>query len=149
MYKIDIVNANAQNDHWLGNPANTITTGELDFSHEFDQDYLKHLIRMDNMVPFYQSNPWYKKVRPMVLQRDRYECQRCRKNHKLTVYDPHDPKRMFYVHHICELKKYPYLCLNLNILVTLCWQCHEEVHGHIQLLEPDPFTNFDASEFIL
>lgn len=146
MFVLDIENENAKAGHWLGNPSNTITTGELDESKQFDLSYLKHLIRNDSLIPFYQSPPWLK-TRQDVMRRDRYECQRCKYNHILTTY-PEGDKRPMYVHHICELKKYPHLCLNQAILVTLCWQCHEEVHGRIKQYTPEVFQNFDSSEII-
>lgn len=145
-YPLDIKNNNAKNGHWLDSPKNTITTGEQDRSKEYDLNYLKHLIRVDSLVPFYQSKLW-EITRYEVMKRDFYECQRCKYNKVLTTYHPED-KIPMYIHHICELKKYPELCLNQAILVTLCWNCHEEIHGRIKRVEPDVFLNFDSSEIV-
>lgn len=147
MYVLDIQNENAKIGHWLGSPQNTFTTGEPDRSKQYDLEYLKHLIRNDTLIPFYQSKLWLT-TRQNVLKRDHYECQRCKYNKTLTTYHPLDKTKSMYVHHICELKKYPELCLNQAILVTLCWTCHEEVHGRIKTIEPDIFQNFDSSEII-
>lgn len=144
---ITIKNNNAKRGHWLGSPNKTCTTGELDRSKEYDIRYLKHLIRNDTMIPFYQSMLW-NKTRQEVLIRDNYECQRCKYNKTLTTYPPDDKKHFMYVHHICEIKKYPTLCLNQAILVTLCWNCHELVHGRLFIPPVDDFANFDSSEVI-
>lgn len=143
---IVIKNNNAKANHWLGNPSNTITTGEKDRSLEFDSGYLKHLIANDSMVKFYQHPLWLQ-TRQDILIRDHYECQRCKYNKHLTTY-PTGDKRFMYIHHILELKKYPKYCLNQAILVTLCWRCHEEVHGRIIEPKEDVFLNFDSSEII-
>lgn len=142
MYYFDIKNNNARNDIWLGNPYNVNVSGELNNSKAFDKKLLRWCIENDEMMAFYKSSHWLK-MRDFVLERDKWECQRCKRLHTLTT-RPHT----LYVHHICELKKYPEHCLNASILVTLCWECHETVHGRNKPKELKPFENFDSSEFI-
>lgn len=144
-YLLDIKNLNAQRNHWLGSPSTTNTTGELDRSKLFDLRYLQSMIKNDSLMGFYKSRLWIE-ARQHVLQRDRNECQRCKRLHRLTTAP--DGKGL-YIHHICELKKYPQLCLNEAILVTLCWECHETIHGRNQPIEIKPFENFDSNEFII
>lgn len=141
-YLLGIKNLNAKRNHWLGSPATTNTTGEINRSKEFDLSYLIHMIRNDDLQGFYKSRLWLE-TRESIMRRDYYECQRCKSLHVLTTGVP------LYIHHICELKKYPRLCLNQTILVTLCWSCHETVHGRNQPKEVKPFQNFDSSEFII
>lgn len=142
MYYFDVKNLNAKRNHWLGTPENTNITGELDRSKLFDKSRLLWMIRNDEMMGFYKSTLWLK-TRENVLIRDHYECQRCKRLHRLTT-----RPQMLYIHHICELKKFPEHCLNESILVTLCWECHETVHGRNKPLDITPFENFDSSEFI-
>lgn len=141
-YYFDITNVNAKRNHWLGNPTNTNITGEPNRSKLFDKNRLLWCIRNDEMQAFYKNSLWLK-TRENILIRDHYECQRCKRLHRLTT-----RPQTLYVHHICELKKFPEHCLNEAILVTLCWECHETVHGRNKPLEIDTFTNFDSSEFI-
>lgn len=146
MYLLDIKNENAKTDHWLGSPLDTNITSELDQSNLFDLNYLRYLIKNDSMQGFYMSAIWLK-TRQVILKRDRYECQRCKKHHVLTTTEN---GKGLYIHHICELKKYPHLCLNQSILVTVCWECHETIHGrNISLADTQPFENFDSDEIIL
>ncbi len=81
---------------------------------------------------FYQSTAWEKK-RLEVLQLDRYECQRCKENKKYS--------KATTVHHVNEFKLRPDLGLEIYYedpaehktkrnLISLCHDCHEEVHGH-------------------
>ena len=65
---------------------------------------------------FYHSSAW-RRVRRLALQRDHYLCQlrlsdRC--THIATE-----------VHHTKPVEQYPELRLDLNNLVSVCWNCHE------------------------
>ena len=68
----------------------------------------------------YNSAKW-KKIRHFVLMRDFYICRVCGEPNCDTV------------HHIVELTPMnindPNITLNPENLITLCNQCHDEVHG--------------------
>lgn len=81
--------------------------------------------------PFYLSKEW-RRLRKEVLEDDKYECQL----HK---------QRGFYkqantVHHVKTVEEHPELALEkyyidecgrrIRNLISLCKECHEEVHGH-------------------
>lgn len=74
-----------------------------------------------NDKSFYHTSVW-QRARKMALQRDHYLCQFCLKKGAL--------KTATEVHHIKPLADYPELSLDLNNLVSLCWQCHEETKKH-------------------
>lgn len=89
---------------------------------------LKAEIISCNTDAFYKSGIWERK-RVEILERDHYECQRCLgkfgfvKHVKITKANT--------VHHIVELKDAPDLMLNDDNLISLCRNCHDEVHGRI------------------
>jgi len=56
----------------------------------------------------------------MVLVRDHYLCQSCKRNGRLTVANT--------VHHIKELKNHPELALDMDNLETICPTCHNREH---------------------
>lgn len=68
---------------------------------------------------FYHTGPW-KRKRLEILRRDHYACQRCRMK---GMYG-----RAVIVHHIQHLKDVPELALTDSNLISLCGQCHDEVH---------------------
>ena len=76
---------------------------------------------------FYDSRMW-KIVRKQVLKMDHYECQLCKSRGKY--------KNATVVHHVKHLKNNPELSLsiwdesdgNKRQLVSLCDECHNEVH---------------------
>lgn len=67
------------------------------------------------------------------MKLDHYECQRC--NHNL--FDSNEPKkisRAILVHHIYVADKYPEYKYSIYVngkrnLVSLCFDCHEIIHG--------------------
>ncbi len=67
--------------------------------------------------PSYQSK--WQQIRQQVLERDKYECQKCRLNFpKLDI------------HHISQESPYPgYMFNTLDNLVTLCRKCHKIVES--------------------
>lgn len=84
-------------------------------------DYIK-LIREGKLMKFYKSKEW-RALRVKALQRDNYECQRCKSKGK---YKPAEN-----VHHIKEVKTHPQLALDLDNLQCLCIRCHNEVHDRL------------------
>ncbi len=68
---------------------------------------------------FYKSKAWLR-CRKIVIIRDKYLCQRCLRQGKITKYDV--------VHHIKERKDYPELALDVNNLECLCHRCHGKHH---------------------
>ncbi len=57
-----------------------------------------------------------------ILKRDNYECQHCKKKRLRKIV------RATHVHHIQELKHRPDLALDDDNLISLCFDCHEEMH---------------------
>lgn len=105
--------------------------------------WLLQLIREDKLVKFYQSAKW-RRLREKAMRRDNYECQMCRrlgKYHKVEN-----------VHHVQEVKDRPDLALEINNLMCLCIEHHNEVHERYittadkQENNVNSFSNFDASE---
>lgn len=87
----------------------------------------------NDTAQFYNSKRW-RKVRKAVLQSDHHECQLCK-----TKY--HRYRKADTVHHINHLKVRPDLALDATYrnpathqeernLISLCHDCHEEVHGY-------------------
>jgi len=84
---------------------------------------------------FYNSKLW-KNKRLKILDRDRHECQDCKKRledavRNNTYLSPEDRKirRAEEAHHIKELKEYPELGLEDDNLISLCSICHNIRHG--------------------
>ncbi|MGD6832570.1 HNH endonuclease [Sutcliffiella halmapala] len=71
---------------------------------------------------FYQSSAWIKK-RDRILRRDLYECRECRRYGKI--------KQATTVHHIYPLELYPEYKLATNNLLSLCSNCHNEMHDRV------------------
>lgn len=99
----------------------TMTNNEIDFAKEAaDKDIHK----------FYTCGKW-KKLRAAVLELDKHECQLCRSRGKYT--------KATTVHHVNYVKQHPELALEIwyewqgerkRNLISLCRDCHEEVHGY-------------------
>lgn len=87
-------------------------------------DYIQ-LIVEGRVDKFYNSRPW-RNLRLKALERDHHECQMCKKN-------PNVNKIVFAntVHHIQEIKDRPDLAMDLDNLVSLCRNCHEEIHERL------------------
>ncbi len=82
---------------------------------------------------FYNSRRW-RNVRNKILQQDHHECQNCKSKY-------HRYRKADTVHHVNHFKDRPDLALEptyrdpaLHIerrnLISLCHECHEEVHGY-------------------
>lgn len=79
---------------------------------------------------FYSWGEWRARRRK-VLRLDRYECQRCKAAGRFS--------RAVIVHHVKHLKDRPDLALSVwdpetgeRQLVSVCKQCHEELHPESQ-----------------
>ena len=68
---------------------------------------------------FYKTGAWVCK-RLEILERDNYECQRCKRNGGYS--------RATTVHHIKHLKTHPELALVDDNLESLCGACHNIEH---------------------
>ena len=96
---------------------------------EHEIAFVKKCIR-ENIHRFYTWGKW-KALREQVLQLDKYECQLCKKRGKYT--------KATTVHHMNYVKKHPDKALEIwysfrgekrRNLISLCHDCHEEVHGY-------------------
>ena len=83
-------------------------------------------IQEGNSLRFYKSKEWLAK-REEILIRDNYECQNCKAEGRLTIKE--NSRSSLEVHHIVELKQDPLLGLDNDNLITLCIDCHNEVHN--------------------
>lgn len=83
---------------------------------------------------FYHTTRWQKK-REAILRRDHRTCQLCRRKGKY--------KRATTVHHMKHLRDHPELALTDDNLISLCSECHEEVHPE---KHRDRRTGFDNLE---
>ena len=74
----------------------------------------------DNMSEkFYKSKKW-KTKRQSILRRDEYICRECKRYGKTTPATT--------VHHILPLEQRPDLKLNSQNLISLCNECHNQMH---------------------
>lgn len=87
---------------------------------------IRRLIQEDNLMKFYKSRAWMD-LRLKALFRDNYECQHCKAKGKYRKADC--------VHHIQEVKDFPWLALVLDNLLCLCNTCHNIVHGRNTIWE--------------
>lgn len=106
---------------------------------ESDIAYVKKCIE-ENIHRFYVWGKW-KDKRKEVLHMDKNECQICKKRGKYI--------KATTVHHVNYVKKHPELALEIwytfrgkkkRNLISLCHDCHEEVHGHRQKEKKEPLT---------
>lgn len=88
----------------------------------------------------YKTKEW-KEIRQKVLKLDHYQCTRCKRifsaKDVLGGYTK-EKRDTPLVHHTFELEKYPEWKYDIWVeingkkvrnLVTLCFDCHEEIHG--------------------
>lgn len=94
----------------------------------------------ENIHGFYVWGKW-KAKRKEVLRLDKNECQIFRRRGKYT--------RATTVHHVKYVKKHPELALEIwytfkgkrqRNLISLCHDCHEEVHGYRKKDKKEPLT---------
>lgn len=77
------------------------------------------LINAGKIKKFYKRKEW-KRKRRQILERDNYECQRCKRQGKYS--------RAITVHHKKHLDKHPELALVDENLESLCGACHNIEH---------------------
>lgn len=82
-------------------------------------EWIKQLIRDNNMHDFYTSPLWRRKQQ-QVLKQQNYECQRCKKKGLVT--------KAVTVHHKEYLRRYPELALEDENLEAVCDKCHYDEH---------------------
>jgi len=87
---------------------------------------LKEVLKLIKEERFYHTTAW-RKTRKIVLRRDNFECQECKRQGKYS--------KATTVHHKKHLKDRPDLALDLNNLESLCNPCHNKEH-------PERFENF-------
>ncbi|WP_434169642.1 HNH endonuclease [Peribacillus frigoritolerans] len=83
---------------------------------------------------FYRTGNWLK-LRQQALDRDKRECQQCKREGKVHV----DSIKVegerkcveLNVHHKYEIEHYPQLALVLDNLTTLCLNCHNKIHDRV------------------
>ena len=68
---------------------------------------------------FYTSSAW-KKKRSMILRRDKYLCQNCKRYGR--------QRQATMVHHIKHYEDAPELALTDSNLISLCSDCHNKAH---------------------
>ena len=73
-------------------------------------------------MSFYKQKKW-KRKRELVLKRDDYQCRQCKRYGRTTQANT--------VHHIYPLEQRPDLALVSENLLSLCNQCHENMHDRI------------------
>ena len=102
-------------------------------------EYVKRCLLEDTHM-FYVWTPW-KHKRKEVLDMDKHECQLCKQRGIYTKANT--------VHHVNYLRKYPELALEIwyewrgrrkRNLISLCHDCHEEVHGYRKKNKEEPLT---------
>lgn len=94
--------------------------------------WLIPLIQSNNMKVFYNSTPW-KHARLKALERDNDECQKCKAR------GGYSPAQC--VHHMKHVKKCPQLALELDNLISLCNECHNEEHPEKLRVKPRTLIN--------
>ena len=105
-----------------------------------DVDYVKKCIEEDDIHRFYIWGKW-KEIRKKVLAMDKVECQLCKDRGRYT--------KATTVHHVNYVKKHPDMALEIwytfagkrkRNLISLCRDCHEEVHGYRKKDNKKPLT---------
>lgn len=104
-----------------------------------DIEFVQECIEED-IHRFYTWGKW-KTVRSKVLSMDKGECQICKSRGKYT--------KATTVHHVNYVKKHPEMALDIYYtyngrkkrnLISLCHDCHEEVHGYRKPEKKKPLT---------
>lgn len=81
--------------------------------------WIQQLIRDNNVHEFYTSSIW-RKTQARILQKQHYECQRCKSKGLVT--------KARTVHHKQHLRAHPELALDDNNLEAICERCHYDEH---------------------
>ena len=105
------------------------------------QGLIKDCAKLGNMAGFYEHRYW-RRLRKEVLVADKYECQHCKAKGKYTKANT--------VHHVNYLKLHPELALETHYkdddgnvkrqLISLCHNCHEEIHKWVQKEKEESLT---------
>jgi len=82
-------------------------------------NWIQNLIENDNIKAFYNSGSW-QNIRAEILEEQRHECQMCKERGMYS--------EAVTVHHVEHVKKRPDLALTKSNLMSLCKECHNEVH---------------------
>lgn len=82
-------------------------------------EWIRQLIRDNDMHVFYTSSLWRKKQH-QILKQQHYECQRCKGKGRVT--------KAVTVHHKKYLRKNPHLALEDSNLEAICNKCHYDEH---------------------
>lgn len=102
--------------------------------------FVEKCISEENLHKFYVSGKW-KTLRREVLAMDKFECQICKERGRYT--------KATTVHHVNYVKKHPDMALDIYYefkgnkrrnLISLCHDCHEEVHGYRKTETKKPLT---------
>ncbi len=103
--------------------------------------FIKSCITKNDLHGFYIRKEW-KHKRIEIIQRDRFECQHCKRKGKIKVLKvkAKNKSERAYVHHIKHLEDYPELALEDSNLETLCFNCHEQQH----IKERHKFKNMEG-----
>lgn len=82
-------------------------------------EWIKQLIRDDDLHGFYTSQLWRKK-QSQILKDNHNECSRCKARGKVAIANT--------VHHKKYLRRYPDLALEDSNLEPVCEACHYSEH---------------------
>jgi len=102
--------------------------------------WVQKLIDQDRLHDFYTSSLWLN-LRKEVLEEYKHECLQCKSR---GFY-----KKATHVHHVQYVRKHPRLALSKTYifqgkeyknLISLCHNCHEEVHGYRARTKNKPLT---------
>lgn len=82
-------------------------------------NWINSLIKHNNIKAFYNSALW-EHIRLEVLKEQHYECQLCKQK---GLFVP-----AVTVHHKKYVRKHPELALTKDNLMSVCEQCHYDIH---------------------
>mgnify|MGYP004456730559 FL=1 len=106
---------------------------------EEEINHVKRCVRED-VHRFYIWRKW-RRLRKDVLKMDKEECQLCKQRGTFA--------RATTVHHVNSVRKHPDKALEIwytfkeerkRNLISLCRDCHEEVHGYRKKKRAEPLT---------
>lgn len=77
------------------------------------------------------KSPYWRKIRILILKRDNNSCRSCGSSEELHIH------HLTYEHHLKELD-------NLDDLITLCKQCHNDIHGRVNGKNTIPLGKYES-----
>ena len=104
----------------------------------YTTEQIRLLILNKEKEKLYKDSTWIN-LSKKILDRDRYECQECKKEGKLTI---KQHKKKLDIHHIKELETNPELAYVESNLITVC------VHHHNILDNKDFNKNNKKKKFV-